>query len=232
MTPIAFLHMPKTAGTSIRVALQEHFGPESCYTLGLTEDWKQFRANAASLKEVPFISGHFNMADLDLIPGERRTFTVLRNPVDRIVSWHGFLRRRSNVALHEWAMDGGFHSFIEKCNTARRAGDTTSPEGANSVELYNGMCRRLHPDATAEAALSVIRERNILVLDQADMEHGMRQLSEWLGIVLPLPRTNVSSAKPAHDASVYARIAQLNAEDEKLYKALCVTTTSKSGAIA
>jgi hypothetical protein len=219
MPPLAFLHIPKTAGTSIRAAMQKAIGHENCYVLGDSEPWQNFRKSAPSLGDTPVLAGHFSMTDLSLVPGERKIFTILRDPVSRIISYYGFLKRRPNTALHSWTQEGDMHSFLERACAAQRS---ATPVPGNWPELFNGMCRRLHPDATAEAALSVIRERGILVLDQSKLSEQRPALEDFIGMRLDVERENVTPPKHRNPVpeSVRARIAEMNHEDIKLVNAL------------
>ncbi|MEM9169597.1 MAG: sulfotransferase family 2 domain-containing protein [Pseudomonadota bacterium] len=216
---IAFMHIPKTAGTSIRVALQEAFGPDNCYVLGLNEPWREFRKNAKSHADTPVLAGHFMINDIRSVPGPRKTFTVLRDPVDRVLSWYGYLRRREEIALHEWAALNDAAAFIEKCNEAVMSGDT-SPQGMNAREAINGMCRRLDHAGTAEAALSMIKQRRILALDQSQLDSQTAQLEAFIETKLDLPRVNVTQKNDRTHVpeSVRQRIAEVNREDSKLYE--------------
>lgn len=216
MTPITFLHMPKTAGTSIIASMQERFGEDGCYVHGQTAPWSKFDTLAPSLAKYSAIAGHLTIEQLDRVPGDKRIFTVIRPPVDRILSWYEFLLRARRATLHPWTKDGDIHTFIERCCENRRGGTRMHP---NAHEMFNGMCRRLHPDGTAEAALEVIHDRRILVLDQVRLADDLPKLGEWIDLPA-LPRLNVTAEKPVYMPSVLARISELNTEDEKLYAAL------------
>ncbi len=94
---IVFLHIMKTAGSSIRRRLEELAGNAPiwrCEVEGRPGD-----APREALARYRVVMGHFTMADARHVPGPRRIFTVLRDPRERLISQYHFLRRhRAEVA--------------------------------------------------------------------------------------------------------------------------------------
>lgn len=87
---IVFLHIPKTAGTSVHEMLKQHFDEKQICP-------ERFRGLAKysidELKKFDLFSGHFIMPHVDKIPGEKFVFTILREPAERILSLYYFWRR-------------------------------------------------------------------------------------------------------------------------------------------
>ena len=98
--PFFFVHLQKTAGTSLSSQMRERFGTsavypddsdrESCGPDGaesvlsvshLQERWAERRS------QIRVITGHFPLCTTDLLEGDFRTFTLLRDPVDRTLSY-------------------------------------------------------------------------------------------------------------------------------------------------
>ena len=96
--------MQKTAGTSLFQMLQNEFGVKAVYPT--SEDGPEVtkvidnenlrRQLEKRGDEIRVVTGHFPLATVDLLPGEWRTFTVLREPVARTLS---FLRHQQKVCL-------------------------------------------------------------------------------------------------------------------------------------
>ncbi len=92
MDSLYFLHIPKTAGTSLRYWMCECFSEEDwlpCYTL---EEVAQF--SREKINQYRFFSGHFSNKLYDYLNHVPRTTTWLREPVAREISHFNFDRER------------------------------------------------------------------------------------------------------------------------------------------
>jgi len=100
---IVFLHIPKTAGTSVHEMLKRHFDKDRI----CPERFRGLiRYSEDQLREFDLFSGHFLMPHVDRIPGEKFVFTILRDPADRILSLYYFWRRHRPEIAAERAMAG------------------------------------------------------------------------------------------------------------------------------
>ena len=87
VTPIVFLHVPKTAGQTIHNELARMVGAAAVSPV---------RVHTQALKgpQMPpgfaLYSGHLDWAEIDTMP-DRFVFTVLRDPAERIASFYFFL---------------------------------------------------------------------------------------------------------------------------------------------
>lgn len=114
---VVFLHIAKTAGTSIVEFFARRLPPGSVCSHG---DFLQFPGGSnqlvSALSRYPFISGHMGYADLaPLMPGAY-TFTFLRDPVERVLSFYKFclhedMQRQFPVARA--AAQLGLEGFLE-----------------------------------------------------------------------------------------------------------------------
>jgi len=106
-SPLVFVHIPKTAGTSFRQSLEEMFGYESiCMDYGTDYegtspcvlDWYQSRDfyalyEAFSREGFSFLSGHFSASKyVNLFPAQSMV-TFLRDPVKRVLSEFSHFKR-------------------------------------------------------------------------------------------------------------------------------------------
>jgi hypothetical protein len=87
---IVFLHIPKTAGQSVHAALVNAFGEEATCPARVNTQLSAYSISALNRYQV--FSGHFDWSMLDCIKGPKYVFTVLREPMDRILSFYFFLR--------------------------------------------------------------------------------------------------------------------------------------------
>jgi hypothetical protein len=96
---IVFLHIPKTAGQSVHAALEAGFGSGALCPARVNEQLKLL--SRVQLNRYQVFSGHFDWNHLDCLKGPVYSFTVLRDPVERILSFYFFLRKQGMALSDE-----------------------------------------------------------------------------------------------------------------------------------
>jgi len=117
-----FVHIPKTAGTSVRVAAASHFGArhmlydygtQARQTSELVKDWVYARSDLAGFGravqegDFRFLAGHFPLAKYREVFPEARFLTWLRHPVDRVWSAYRHFHTRKGF-------EGSFRDFYSQ----------------------------------------------------------------------------------------------------------------------
>ena len=98
---LIFLHIPKTAGTTIRAALATAYRPEErafvyhpsvhdSVTTETIDSWSEDRRVALRL-----VMGHFDFGIHSNLPEPNRYVTMLREPMERLVSLYDYFRTGS-----------------------------------------------------------------------------------------------------------------------------------------
>jgi hypothetical protein len=119
-----FLHIPKTAGSSVNAHFKHHLGSSlSRQAVGLNAAAGIDSRALRRARRARFVFGHFGWRTLEEVRGEAFAFTVLRDPAARIISLYRFARRR------ELPRGSGFEGLME----VARASD------------FAGFCRSDHP---------------------------------------------------------------------------------------
>ncbi|MCF8516836.1 MAG: sulfotransferase family 2 domain-containing protein [Rhodobacteraceae bacterium] len=85
-----FLHIQKTAGTSVLAMAREIYGLDN--TIGHAD---HLSMSDEKIAEKFFISGHFDYGFLSRFSSDRYKFTFLRDPILRTISLYNYLRRDS-----------------------------------------------------------------------------------------------------------------------------------------
>lgn len=86
LVPAVFLHTQKTAGTSL-ITLARRFYKEDMISHG---DYT--RLSRQELSKIAFVSGHFGYEYARPLIASRYSFTFLRDPVERVLSFYYFCR--------------------------------------------------------------------------------------------------------------------------------------------
>jgi hypothetical protein len=89
---VVFLHIPKTAGQSVHAALVDAFGEAAVCPARVNEQLRLL--SIAELNRYQVFSGHLDWSMLDCLKGPTYVFTVLREPMDRLLSFYFYLREQ------------------------------------------------------------------------------------------------------------------------------------------
>ncbi len=93
--PLFFMHIPKTAGMSMRQYLREQYHPHEILPV---ERWEDLRGNDREVSSYRLVRGHFRYNLRELLAPDARVLVVLRDPLRRTVS-----------ALRHLGRDPDFH---------------------------------------------------------------------------------------------------------------------------
>ncbi|MGE9985934.1 sulfotransferase family 2 domain-containing protein [Desulfovibrio sp. SGI.169] len=111
-----FLHLPRTAGTTLNAILRENFPPEAVLSVYAREDYQRCRMlDADVLERIRLIEGHLNPESFEpprLYGRPLRMFTLLRDPLERLVSEYVFQKTWPSNHLYAYLNENGI-SFQE-----------------------------------------------------------------------------------------------------------------------
>jgi hypothetical protein len=101
---LIFLHIPKTAGTTLNRIIEWQYNPVSIFTV----DPHRIRATVARFKKVSeqrrrrfrVVRGHLLYGIHEFLPQGATYITMLREPVARVLSTYAFILRRPLHPLH------------------------------------------------------------------------------------------------------------------------------------
>ena len=109
--PAVFLHTQKTAGTTIVTLVASFLGGEYVTSHGDFMDDDGFDPATK-----PFISGHFGYDYAEELINTRYSFTFLRDPADRILSFYYFCRQSNpdEFPVYKLAHELSLNEFLEE----------------------------------------------------------------------------------------------------------------------
>ena len=124
---VIFMHVPKTAGTSLRHIVQSQFQPHNVFEFynlkTLPPKVRKGIAKYNSLSEaqkqaIKFVSGHVGFGLHEFLSRPCTYITVLRDPVERVISYYYFLLRNQNEIVKNKTLPefietfGGVHNSM------------------------------------------------------------------------------------------------------------------------
>lgn len=114
-----FLHIPRTAGTTLNSILARNFRQEEILSVYHREDYEKHREHSTEdLANIRLIQGHLLLQQYDppLMYGQPvKVFTFLRDPLARLVSEYAFLRSWESNHLYAYLNENNvtFAQYIQ-----------------------------------------------------------------------------------------------------------------------
>lgn len=214
---VAFVHIPKTAGTTLNSILAHEYSPDETYEIMMRGmslsvpkpmimprpviSFSKLRRLKSAIKHrqtLRLIRGHFDLSLSKLLPPDTRFFTLLRDPVERAISHYYHYRRRTIDPIHPLAMRSTLAEWVSSCGlvemdngqTRRLAGEINLPWG----RVTRHMLDRAKSNLVSNFAVVGLTERfeeSLILLHRAFNWPLYRITAENIGVSRP-PRAEVS----------------------------------------
>jgi hypothetical protein len=147
---VIFLHIPKTAGTTLSYILEKQYEAEKTFTIDDYLNPDQGGSSIEKFVKLPFeyrkgimlLKGHMPFGLHQMLPNPPIYLTILRNPVDRAISQYYHLLRQPD-------------HYLYKTVTANKMTLEDFVCSRMSPELNNGQTRLLSGVSPADAECSV-----------------------------------------------------------------------------
>lgn len=235
MAKFLFLHLPKTAGTSLRHALQEAYGSESVSPHVNACFLKE--SNLDQLNRYTFICGHLSLIDARQLFPDAAVLTVVRNPIERCLSWYWYARS-ATISQEADA------EFLDVQAAKIYDPDTffSLPPGITFHNIHNRMTRQLGGHAcdrysNLEAAFQQAQttlQQCIWIGRQDQLDHDFKRLSRLFPKLtgITLPKSNVTrrhSTETLISRTIAERIQAHNQYDQPLFEQGWALSAAASG---
>lgn len=217
--PLAFMHIPKTSGSSIIYGLSaaltpaveasgfDHslFSNDKCFNTIDDSIRRLIYASPLSMPKIAdFVHGHLALSTLIEVYPNAQRMTVLREPVSRVLSHWLFWRQHTDEQLASW----GDHGDLVKI--ARKPLEVFLNEPILAAQTDNLMLRMLlwpHPLIRQDLFIDPIYDHRLLrqamkrlklfhFVDYIENDVLSEQISRWLGRPFWYNRLNETSSIP------------------------------------
>lgn len=211
---IVFLHIMKTAGTSLRSRLEQLAAGEPIWRR--EADGLPGSADPATLRRYRVIMGHFTIADALHVPPPRRIFTVLREPMARLVSFYHFLHRHRAEVVAARGMerpriardctleaflahpDPGIRDALQNVMTRTLAGDWRVIGRDRYAPVWGGPAEAISgPELLARAMTNLFALDYVAFVER--LEEDRPKLMKALGLPDPGPLGRENTAETEND---------------------------------
>jgi hypothetical protein len=227
---IIFLHIPKTAGSTLNSIMERQYPRQQFYSLypsrlypnGNADEFHSMSTERRA--QLRLLIGHVGYGYHQLLPNPVTYFTLLRDPIERVISFYYYVRRNAGHYLHDFALakDMTLPQFI--ASEATEVNDNLSvrvisgrwkeiPYGQCTTEMLD-MAKQNLREHFAVTGLTERFDESLLLLQRA---FGWRNVYYM--------RHNVTQDRPRQGelpADTLALIRQHNQLDMELYDFTCM----------
>lgn len=229
MVRAIFIHIPKTAGVSFRDALGQGFGEDAVSPLFAASHLSD--EDAENLRRYDIIAGHISIDDIHKhFPGAI-LLTVLREPIDRCISWYYFARRQGPsvfsdvIAAQTHCLDDFF----------------SLDEGVTYRNIFNRQVRQLGGHALCQTtnmeSVFASAQETLKRCSWIGRHESLEEDIKKLALLFPemasvqMPRLNATGGRLAVeelDTLLLSKIERYNRYDMVLYNSLLGRPTDAS----
>jgi len=141
---VLFLHIPKTAGSTLRHIIERQYPPDAILIQHQPAIHQVLGAlPSGNVDRLRVVMGHLWFGAHALLPRPATYLTVLRDPIDRIISHYYFVQRDAEHHLHQIVRGMSLEEYVTSgCSTEMRndqtrllAGGAPAESGRSPAEL-------------------------------------------------------------------------------------------------
>ena len=208
-----FIHVPKTAGTTMLRIIEDRYPPGSVESLYLAPPEEAAARIAQIGPQTRIVAGHVDYSYSRNFPGPFRAFAMLREPVERAISLFYFVKREPSHPSHQAVLDGKIS--IEEMSREQGGMQARFIAGYSPVEPVD--------DAVllAQAKENLVQKLAVFGLTER-FDETLLLLTKALGWPLRgYARMNVTKQRPskgATDPALLAAIRDASTVDVALYE--------------
>lgn len=214
---LIFLHIPKTAGTTLALVLSRQYIGQAVYRLYDAESNKRFRQmTQAERDHFACVMGHPRFGIHQLLGGETTYMTMLRDPIQQVISSYHFVQKLDWHGRYDSAHELSLLEYVEKFRQGER--QTRLLTGADNFEVSTRAVEALPANALEVAKQNLDTYFSVIGLtEEFDMSLMLYQrILGWKNV--HYVQRNINRARPRElDAETLTQLQILCATDLALY---------------
>lgn len=222
-----FLHLPRTAGTTLNAIIRDNFAPHEIFSVYSAEEYHRHREiRPEALEGVRVIQGHLFLETYRpprIYSRDVSVFTFLRDPVERLVSEYIFLKSWPQNHMYAYLNENniGFGDYVESMEPRlvyRGKNFMTRFFSGEDFDVQS------YPEQALRAAMHNLEHVFDFVGIQERFDESLLLLAEHLGLrSLCHEKRNVLApeSRMTPDADALALARERNAADLVLYRFAC-----------
>lgn len=216
---VIFVHIPKTAGRTLRTIIRSQYRPEQiCITNPLPGDPFHDYLNLPTERkaELRIVQGHFAYGLHEHVERPAVYVTMLRDPIARVISYYRFVRDHPEHRNHATVMEKGLAGFVKETQS-KQLDNAQLRYLASAQEAPFGACT----EAMLEQAIRRLNERFVAVGLLEAFDNSILLMRRALGWRLPVYHSiNVSKHRLGDDEltdEILGLLRDYNQLDQRLY---------------
>ncbi|WP_078430404.1 sulfotransferase family 2 domain-containing protein [Alkalihalobacterium alkalinitrilicum] len=203
------LHMPKTAGTTLRTIIKQNVDSSKSYELYRYGNQLSKILSNLNQKDIKCIQGHFPYGIHELLDQKAIYITMLRNPVERVISEYYFIKSIPRHELHQQVKKMTLTEYqqeLRNCNLQTR--------------LLSGKVTKevLSQEDIQQAKVNIKKHFKIVGITELFNESIFLMQKEFGWMNIFYKKYNITRGKPTNIAdSTLDKISKNNVLDIELY---------------
>ena len=225
MTALIFLHLPKTAGMTLRPVVSKRYKLSTTYRIesDVNADINRFIAMPATDRySIDLLMGHMSFGLHEYLEPGTKYVTVLRDPIERVWSEYRFLRSNTFHPLHTAVSNMSLQDYLTSNITNQASNGQTRLLCGNHKPGFPGIAARdaLH-EGHLQLAINNLKYHFLVAGSQEYFDETLLLLKtrlKWWGWPVYVRRNVTLGKKQALTSEEAELIRSANTLDVELYQ--------------